>query len=348
MIVDDRLLHIGSANLTSRSLGVDTECDVAIEAADRRVAGGIARVRARLLGEHLGLAPEEAAAESAAAGLVATVDRHADGARRLVPLEAPAPADRGHSPVEAIADPTEPIALADLGRRLVPAAAQARGRRAYVRLGLTLAAVVGLVLVWQLTPLRDWLDARRLVAWAEPLRHHPLAPLAALGVYAAASLVMCPINLLVLATVLVFGPFLGALVALAGVLLSSVQMWAIGRLVGAEGVRRLGGRRVLAVRRQLQRRGIVTMTLVRLVPVAPAPLVSLAAGAFDVKLGDFTVGTALGMAPGILGLALLGERLLAALVHPTPGKIAAALAVAGLLVAVVLGGRALLRRRRGR
>src|SRR6185436_8487588 len=31
-IVDDRLLDVGSANLTNRSLGVDTECDLAIEA----------------------------------------------------------------------------------------------------------------------------------------------------------------------------------------------------------------------------------------------------------------------------------------------------------------------------
>ena len=32
MIVDDRLLRIGSANLNNRSMGTDTECDLAIEA----------------------------------------------------------------------------------------------------------------------------------------------------------------------------------------------------------------------------------------------------------------------------------------------------------------------------
>ena len=32
MIVDDRLLRVGSANLNNRSMGTDTECDLAIEA----------------------------------------------------------------------------------------------------------------------------------------------------------------------------------------------------------------------------------------------------------------------------------------------------------------------------
>lgn len=33
MVVDDALLRIGSANLNNRSMGMDTECDLAIEAA---------------------------------------------------------------------------------------------------------------------------------------------------------------------------------------------------------------------------------------------------------------------------------------------------------------------------
>ena len=35
MIVDDRFLRIGSANLNNRSMGTDTECDLAVEANER-------------------------------------------------------------------------------------------------------------------------------------------------------------------------------------------------------------------------------------------------------------------------------------------------------------------------
>ena len=47
------LLRAGSANLNNRSLGLDTECDLAIEATGPRITEAIAGLRCRLLGEHL-------------------------------------------------------------------------------------------------------------------------------------------------------------------------------------------------------------------------------------------------------------------------------------------------------
>lgn len=61
LAVDDRLLRIGSSNLNNRSMGFDSECDIALETGpddtDRTDVGRlIAAVRAELLGEHLGVA----------------------------------------------------------------------------------------------------------------------------------------------------------------------------------------------------------------------------------------------------------------------------------------------------
>jgi phospholipase D1/2 len=53
LIVDDSLLRIGSSNLNDRSLGFDTECDVAFEGD----AEAIAEFRTRLLCEHLSVSP---------------------------------------------------------------------------------------------------------------------------------------------------------------------------------------------------------------------------------------------------------------------------------------------------
>jgi phosphatidylserine/phosphatidylglycerophosphate/cardiolipin synthase-like enzyme len=58
MIVDDDLLRVGSANLNNRSVGVDTECDLAVEARDATARQTIRGLRDRLLAEHLGVAPE--------------------------------------------------------------------------------------------------------------------------------------------------------------------------------------------------------------------------------------------------------------------------------------------------
>jgi phosphatidylserine/phosphatidylglycerophosphate/cardiolipin synthase-like enzyme len=58
LIIDDRFLTIGSANLTNRSLAVDSELDVSWEAGaeDRALVRRIRRLRVSLLAEHAGLA----------------------------------------------------------------------------------------------------------------------------------------------------------------------------------------------------------------------------------------------------------------------------------------------------
>ena len=45
MIIDDRFLRVGSANLNNRSMGADTECDLAFEATSEAHRKYIARLR---------------------------------------------------------------------------------------------------------------------------------------------------------------------------------------------------------------------------------------------------------------------------------------------------------------
>jgi phosphatidylserine/phosphatidylglycerophosphate/cardiolipin synthase-like enzyme len=89
LIADDRIVRIGSANLSNRSMGLDTECDVQIEAREGApAADGIRGLRDRLLGEHLGSTPERVAEVMRETGsLFATIDRLGGGARTLAPLE---------------------------------------------------------------------------------------------------------------------------------------------------------------------------------------------------------------------------------------------------------------------
>ncbi|MBU0723390.1 MAG: phospholipase [Alphaproteobacteria bacterium] len=63
LIFDDSLLKIGSSNLNNRSMGFDTECDLVIESdSDEATSTGIADIRAILLAEHLGCAPDQVSA----------------------------------------------------------------------------------------------------------------------------------------------------------------------------------------------------------------------------------------------------------------------------------------------
>ncbi len=61
-IVDDMMLKVGSANMNNRSLGLDSECDLFIDANRPANAGcdvQIRQIRHSLLAEHIGVEPEE-------------------------------------------------------------------------------------------------------------------------------------------------------------------------------------------------------------------------------------------------------------------------------------------------
>ncbi len=62
-VIDDWLLRVGSSNINSRSMGFDTECDVAVVAHDSATRRAIAGVRNVLMAEHLGASPDGLARE---------------------------------------------------------------------------------------------------------------------------------------------------------------------------------------------------------------------------------------------------------------------------------------------
>ena len=62
MIVDDRILRIGSANMNNRSMGLDSECDVFIDCkrpGNDEAEPTIRSLRESLLAEHLGISEED-------------------------------------------------------------------------------------------------------------------------------------------------------------------------------------------------------------------------------------------------------------------------------------------------
>ena len=92
-IVDDEIVRVGSANMNNRSMGLDTEADVFIDARrpanDRpEVRRTIQRLRHRLLAEHCGLDPAAIPALLDEHGsMAAMIDALPRGPKRLEPFE---------------------------------------------------------------------------------------------------------------------------------------------------------------------------------------------------------------------------------------------------------------------
>jgi len=89
-VVDDRLLRIGSTNLNNRSLGFDTECDVAIAPETAEGQAAIRRFRHWTIGHFIGVAPQDFEAAEAVLGSTGEAIRKFDTGR-MTPLGATRP-----------------------------------------------------------------------------------------------------------------------------------------------------------------------------------------------------------------------------------------------------------------
>ncbi|MGF9756455.1 phospholipase D-like domain-containing protein [Microvirga sp. 0TCS3.31] len=120
IIIDDVFLRIGSSNLNNRSMGLDSECDVAIEAATEEERRTMARLRERLIAEHLEVPPETfaEALEGAGGSIIRAIDQLNTGKRGLRAFGAIA--DDGPdapAPGTGLLDPLEPFEPLSLFRR---------------------------------------------------------------------------------------------------------------------------------------------------------------------------------------------------------------------------------------
>ena len=351
LCVDDAFVTIGSANLSDRSMSLDTECNLALEArGDPRVAAAIAGLRAQLLAEHLGCAPADVANALARTGrLHAAIETlHRPGGRSLEILEPSLdPAIDAITPDHRVLDPEKPLDPDLIVSDLVPESRARNGVR--TRLAGLVALVVALAVValaWRYTELREWLDINRLVALGDRIEASPFAPLAVLGLYVVAGLLVVPVTLLIAVTALVFGPLTAVVYGLLGATLSAAVTYAIGRMLGREAVRRLAGPRLNELSQRLAQRGLLAVLIVRTLPIAPFSIINVVAGASHIGWRDFLLGTALGLLPGILLTSVFVDRIVDAARHPGPATFMLLVLVAALIAAVALASRRWLDQRR--
>lgn len=118
MIVDDEWLRVGSANFSNRSMGLDTECDLVLEArGDSSTRAAIATIRNALLAEHLDASRTDVQNAFAVTGsLGATVASLArDGTRSLRPFERlDEPSSAILALANGVADPARPLSMEEL------------------------------------------------------------------------------------------------------------------------------------------------------------------------------------------------------------------------------------------
>ena len=337
MIIDDRFVRVGSSNLNNRSMGLDTECDLAVEAGDgdTDVRKAVRAFRNRLLGEHLGCAAEEVdSTEKECGSLLKAIETLRGNGCSLQSLEPRLPEpDEGLLRDIRLSDPERPVDAETLLRHFVTEREAKPASRRILFWTLALVTLVAMAAAWRFTPLSDLLDVATLNEVASRLRGSVLTPLAVISAFVIGGFLMVPVTAMIVVSVLIYDPLAGYAYALAGSLLSAVAGYGVGAVLGRETVRQLAGERIRYVSRQLARRGLLTVLVVRVLPVAPFTVINLVAGVSHIRFRDFLIGTLIGMAPGMVGITLVTDRTVAAIRSPDTETILTLVLVVTVVIA---------------
>lgn len=332
MIVDDVFLRVGSANLSNRSMGLDSECDLAIEAENAEQSDAIKAFRQRLLSEHLDVSAnelEEMLAEHDS--LISLINSREQFPRTLRRLDCEIDESIDElTPTADYIDPERPVDSVEMSRKLVPIDEPKSPKKQIIIAALVLLAVIAMTALWKWTPLNDWLTAENLQQLIETLNDYPFTPLIVITGFAIAGLFAVPLTLLVVAVAISFGAWPGSIYAILGSMLSAILGYIVGEWLGRRSVSQMAGSKLNRLSKRLANHGVMAVITVRIIPVAPFVLINLVAGASHIKLRDFIWGTLLGMLPGILAITVFANSLLRVVQQPEPLEIT-------IFVLVVLG-----------
>lgn len=333
MVVDGLTARIGSANLSQRSMGLDTECDIVV--ADEECAGMFA---ADLLAEHMGADVDEVAECLSGEGLFVTLDRFNGGPRRLETLQSQT-GDLEQvilQPMAQIADLEKPLLRhgenPDAGDGASADTKMHTPASGWIFPGLV-AAILGL---WIFLGVQagDEFEPGALLHRLRSVAAHPLGPWLAIPAFVAGSLVVTPVTAMIALCGLLFGPWVAVITATTGVLASTVVNHWIGAQFGSTLSPRIPSGVTRRIKRIAEASDIWSLAALRLIPIAPFTVVNLLAGASGVRLRHFLAGSLIGMGPGIVLICLSVDRARAALSgEPVFDPwIVAAIAAAGLIL----------------
>jgi phospholipase D1/2 len=345
LVVDDQLVIVGSANTNRRSMGMDTECDVAVAAQNATEAATIEAIRDRLIAEHLGVSRAEVAAHlNGGHSLADLIDRFQtrDRTLALVELRAADPAEVDET-VQYVVDPDKPISVGSDIEAAVPAV-NSDATRVPLRVWIspTVALLAAVTVAWASS---DAVDRQGLVfvqRALEATRTSALSNGPIVVVFLVAGLVLVPLELVVVATGALLGLGRGALVSVVGSMVIAVLAYVAGRWLGPQAVANWVTSRSRNAVRDVGAQGVTGIAMVRLAGVASAGAIHLLAGAHGVPFGSYLAGTAIGLLPSVAALTVLGSLLGDTVVRPSLGRAAATGGVALVVLAAALGLRAFL------
>lgn len=337
-IVDGELLRVGSANLARRSMGMDSECDLAVTSSGNAVTrAGILAMVHELLAEHLGVTGRQIADSwQTHRRLAPTIDALSGGDRTLVATPC---ADAATAPSESmrdLVDPNEPMGFVTKLASALPELESEQNRSRRVARTLPLLVVVATALLsWRVVAVTDrqFSDLTTLLNAAP---ESPFALFAATVALLVAGLTFLPLQLLTLSTAVILGPWVAGVAAFTGALAAAAAGYRVGAALTPQRLAQWIGTRVYRLLRLLHRPGALHVAALRALPIVSTTTLHLLCGAARVTPRAYWLGTVLGTFPTIAAACVVGGLLRRALLQREIWTGAAAGLLALVLITAML------------
>lgn len=215
------------------------------------------------------------------------------------------------------------------------------GRADVLKVALLLAFVSGMTciaLLWHLAEIDTVDSLEEMISRVRSLGVQT-SFFTAVCVLTVASVIAVPLGLIFVISAALFGPYWGLLYAMISASAGGAINFALGGYLGHTALCRMAGDRVNRISHALAKRGILSVIVLRMLPIAPFAVVNLVAGTTHIRLGQFLIGSIVGMLPGGVLFTYFSDSLLIVAQGVDVDTVLAVLVGALLLVTAVAGIR---------
>jgi uncharacterized membrane protein YdjX (TVP38/TMEM64 family) len=151
------------------------------------------------------------------------------------------------------------------------------------------------------------LNVEKIKAYIDSLGYW--GPLLYIIFYIVRPLILFPAGLLTISGGAAFGPLYGTIYTVIGATICAIWEFLVARYVGRDTVKRWLGKSIEKIDTHMEKHGLWTLLLIRLIPNLPYDVQNYGLGLTRIGFWSYTFGTFFGIMPGTFAFCYLGGSL---------------------------------------
>ena len=199
-----------------------------------------------------------------------------------------------------------------------------------IKLCVFIGVVIGLLALYFVTPLSDYLEIDKISQLASDIPDNTLTALIFLGVFFIGGSLLIPSPLMAFTVSLVFNIWISVLICIPGFLLASISGYGIGRAIGGDSFGEGVKKHTETLKEKMDDKGAWAIFALRLAPTPPFTVTSILAGSLEINIFKFILGSTIGIAPLGLSAIFVGKGAIELMKEPS------GLAITSIIAAIIL------------